>query len=384
MYEAVLAIRPASIRLAACAFVRNGTLSLLDPTGPTCGRGEGRNAGRSDRLGPAGVRTGRGALVRFSAVLLVTVVIASSGCDRTEVSPGDGNGPETSDLQRALRVLGTNRGAVALVRTEAGIERGAFGEAGPGRPAAPHDRFHIQSTTKTFVATVVLQLVGERRLSLQDTVGDLLPGALRAVRPISVRQLLNHSSGLLGDSIGPGQPVFPPGTRFYYSNANYILLGQIVEEVTGHPLERVVLHRIFRPLDLDDTSYGTAPIGSPDEGPWLGYPVVLGPVRGNAGIVSTVDDVATFFAALLGGQLLRPDLLADMTHTIEGEEGFRVGLGIFRNELSCGVAWGHGGDGDGYSTMTLAARDGSKVVVVAQNSSGWEAAYSVAEDIYCS
>jgi D-alanyl-D-alanine carboxypeptidase len=112
--------------------------------------------------------------------------------------------------------------------------------------------------------------------------------------------------------------------------------------------------------------------------------VVPGPVEGNAGIVSTVDDVASFFAALLGGRLLRPDLLADMTHTIEGEEGIRVGLGIFRQELSCGLTWGHGGDGTGYSTASLAARDGSKVVVVAQNQSGFDSAKSVAEDIYCS
>jgi D-alanyl-D-alanine carboxypeptidase len=226
--------------------------------------------------------------------------------------------------------------------------------------------------------------VGEGRLSLQDTVGDLLPGVIRPVRPITVRQLLNHSSGLVGDSIGPPAP----GTRFFYSNANYVLLGQIVEEVTGRLLERVVLDRIFRPLDLEDTSYGTAAVGSPDEGSWLGYPVVRypasGPIRGNAGIISTVDDVATFFAALLSGQLLRPDLMEDMTHTIEGEEGVRAGLGIFRVELSCGVAWGHAGDGDFCSTASLAARDGSKVVVVAQNLSGWEAAISVAEDIYCS
>jgi D-alanyl-D-alanine carboxypeptidase len=329
--------------------------------------------------------TGTGALVRFSAVLLVTAVIGGSACDRTEVTPGDRDRPETSDLERALVALGPRKGAVALVRGDGGIERGAFGEAEPGRPADPNGRFQIQSTTKTFVATVVLQLVGERRLSLQDTVGDLLPGVLRGVRPITVRQLLNHSSGLVGDYIGPGQPMLTPGKRHHYSNANYVLLGQIVEELAGHPLERVVLDRIFRPLDLEDTSYGTAAIGSHDEGPWLGYPLATGPVTGNAGIVSTVDDVATFFAALLGGQLLRPDLLADMTRTIEGDEGdrVRVGLGIFRQELSCGLTWGHGGDGAGYSTASLAARDGSKVVVVAQNQSGFDSAKSVAEDIYC-
>jgi D-alanyl-D-alanine carboxypeptidase len=328
--------------------------------------------------------TGRGALVRFAAVLLVMAIAAGSACDRAEVSPGDRDRPSTSDLERALRVLGTRKAAVVIVRTDGGIERGVFGETEPGRPADPHDRFAIESTTKTFVATVVLQLVGERRLSLQDTVGDLVPGVLRAVRPITVRQLLNHSSGLFGDYIGPGQPVFTPGKGHHYSNANYVLLGQIVEELTGRPLERVVLDRIFGPLDLDDTSYGTATIGSPDEGPWLGYPVVPRSVAGNTGIVSTVDDVATFFEALLGGRLLRPDLMADMTRTIEAEEGVRVGLGIFRRELPCGVAWASAGDGDFYSTASLVARDGSKVVVVAQNSSGWEAAISVAEDVYCS
>lgn len=340
------------------------------------------NARRSDRLGPGGMTRGRGALVRFSAMLLVVAVIAASGCDRTEVSPGDRDRPATSDLERALSVLGTRTGSVALVRTDGGIERGAFGEAEPGRPADPHDRFAIESTTKTFVATVVLQLVGERRVSLQDAVGNLLPRVLRAVRPITVRQLLNHSSGLLGDYIGPGQPVFTPGKGHHYSNANYVLLGQIVEEVTGRPLERVVLDRIFRPLDLHDTSYGTAAIGSADEGPWLGYTAVPGPVAGNTGIVSTVDDVATFFEALFGGQLLRPDLLADMTHTIEAGEGVRVGLGIFRRELSCGLAWANAGDGV-VSSASLVTRDGSKIVVVAQKS-GWEAAISVAEDIYCS
>jgi CubicO group peptidase (beta-lactamase class C family) len=98
--------------------------------------------------------TGRAAVVRYSAVLLVTAVIAASACDRTEVSLGDRVRAEMSDLERALRVLGTENAAVALVRTDAGIERGAFGEAEPARPADPHDRFHIQSTTKTFVATV--------------------------------------------------------------------------------------------------------------------------------------------------------------------------------------------------------------------------------------
>jgi D-alanyl-D-alanine carboxypeptidase len=170
-----------------------------------------------------------------------------------------------------------------------------------------------------------------------------------------------------------------------YANINYVILGVIVEELTGRPLEQVMRDRIFAPLALDHTNYGTATTATFEAAPWLGYPDV--PPRSLAaagGIVSTVDDVATFFRALLGGELIGPDLLAEMTQTIEGGEGFRAGLGIFEEELSCGTAWGHGGEWGTYSSMAIASRDGSKVVVVAQNSGGWTAALDVAEELYCS
>jgi D-alanyl-D-alanine carboxypeptidase len=302
-------------------------------------------------------------------------------CPWTDVSPGDRSGPRTSGIKRALSSLAPNT-AVAVVRTESGIERGAYGEFLPGRRADPRDRFDIGSTSKSFLATVVLQLIGEGRLTLEDRMGDLLsPDDMRFIRParalprarnITVRQLLNHSSGL---SEG-GELLFPPGTAHIYSNANYGLLGNIVEKVTGSRGERLVLDRILRPLDLHDTLL--SPHG---EGRWLGWP--LG--RGEAGgAISTVDDVATFFAALMGGKLLRPDLLSQMTRTIEAGQGLCAGLGIFELKTACGTAWGHGGQTPMYSTMSLASRDGSRVVVVAQTSGLWTAAKSVAEQLYCS
>jgi D-alanyl-D-alanine carboxypeptidase len=329
--------------------------------------------------------------LRFWIVLVVTVGwIASGACGPSDVPSGErpthGQQPQgSSDLERALASLAPN-GAVALVRTDTGIRRAASGDAEPGRPADPHDRFHIGSTTKTFVATVVLQLVGERRLSLRDTVEDILPRELKAGRRITVRELLNHSSGLI-DRTGPGPLLaFPPGTRHWYSNANYVVLGRIVEEVTGRPLDQVVLERIFRPLHLDDTSYGGSATRPDEDGiAWLGDPHPLeGPVSGSGGIMSTAYDVSTFFAALMGGELLGPDLLSQMTRTIDAGEGVRAGLGIFEFELSCGPAWGHGGDDLSTSVMPLAAPDGSRVVVVAQDATGWTAAKAVAEEIYCS
>jgi D-alanyl-D-alanine carboxypeptidase len=279
------------------------------------------------------------------------------------------------------------------VQTKAGIWRGASGYADGKRRANPEDRFGIASTTKTFVATVVLQLVGEGRLSLRDTVERHLPSQLRDGRRITVRQLLNHTSGLpqglssvlsLRNTQHP--LLFRPGTAHSYSNMNYVVLGLIVEKITGRRLNQVVRDRIFRPLRLDDTSYGTAAL-SPEPNPmpaWLGAPEELsGPVSGAGGIVSTAPDLARFFRALLGGELLREDMLSEMTRTIDADFEFRAGLGIFKADLSCGSAWGHGGDEPAYSNQVLTAPDGSRIVVVAQNTLGWPAAKATAEEMYC-
>jgi D-alanyl-D-alanine carboxypeptidase len=280
---------------------------------------------------------------------------------------------------------------VALVEKQKGTWRGAAGYAAEGRRAEPENRFGIGSTTKTFVATVVLELVGEGRLSLEDKVGRWLPSRLRGSRRITVRQLLNHTSGLpdLSFAFSPrsAQPplLFPPGTAHSYANVNYVLLGLIVEKVTGRRLDLVLCDRIFRPLDLEDTSYGIA-VPSPEHATsaWLGTPVEsVGPVRGAGGIVSTTADLATFFRALLRGELLEHRLLAEMTQTVNTGTEFRAGLGIFQAELPCGSPWGHGGDMPSYSNQVLVSRDGSSVVVVARNTTGWSDVKAVAEEMYC-
>jgi D-alanyl-D-alanine carboxypeptidase len=117
---------------------------------------------------------------------------------------------------------------------------------------------------------------------------------------------------------------------------------------------------------------------------WLGTPEESRrPVTGEAGIVSTTDDLARFFQALFGGKLLRPDLLSEMTRTVDAG-GVGAGLGLFRFRLACGVAWGHGGIGAVYATMALAARDGSRAAVVAENEPDFPAVEAVADKIYCS
>jgi D-alanyl-D-alanine carboxypeptidase len=323
----------------------------------------------------------------------VLASVTGSACDGSDKRATRPRALERFGLEQAFHApIGERFGAVALVQTQKRIWRGASGYAAPQRRAAPENRFGIGSTTKTFVATVVLQLMGEGRLSLEDKVGRWLPGRVRGGRRITIRELLNHTSGLqdVAFALPPrnAQPplLFQPGTAHRYTNVNYVILGLIVEKVTGRSLDLVVRQRIFRPLDLEDTSYGTAiPPRDRSTPAWLGTPMEsVGPVRGAGGIVSTTADLATFFRALLRGELFEHRLLAEMTETVNTGTEFRAGLGIFQADLPCGSPWGHGGDMPSYSNQVLVSRDGSTVVVVARNTNGWSDVKAVAEEMYCS
>jgi len=145
--------------------------------------------------------------------------------------------------------------------------------------------------TKSFVATLVLQLVGEGRLSLDDNLERWLPGLVPKGEQITVRELLNHTSGLYNYTddlpepprrFRPQQlvaiatdhkPLFAPGTEFSYSNTNYILAGLHVERVTGQRLADQLEQRIFQPLGLDDLS------GSSDTAASVGRRTVAGWAR---------------------------------------------------------------------------------------------------------
>lgn len=357
---------------------------------------------------------------------IVVALVAASGCggsatflsgtspqDSPDVLPTTSLAPSMAPptlatptaqptLEGALLELvgGRDTAAVGLVQSPEGTWRGASGTATDGTPADPGDLFEIASTTKTFVATVVLQLVGEDRLALDDSVERWLPGRVREGDRITIRQLLNHTSG-----IGMGFDLLPidrqpplglqPGSEYHYSNVNYVILGLVVERLTGDPLDTVVLKRIFRPLHLKDSLYGSVSLRT-DKGdlpPWLGAGRAVwgGRVAGSGGVVSTSADLATFFRALLAGDLLGERELSEMQRTVDtgtdplAAQGApaRAGLGLFEIKLPCGSVWGHGGDIGGYSNQVIASHDGTKVVVVAQNTQGWPAANRTAAQMYC-
>jgi D-alanyl-D-alanine carboxypeptidase len=344
------------------------------------------------------------------ATTLTAALVAGGAAPVAAAGPGPLKGA-VNDLHE----LGIT-GVQGLTRAD-GVTRQAragVGDLKRGTPVPVNGYFRMGSNTKTFVAVVVLQLVGERKLSLDDTVDRWLPGLVSGNgndgRAITVRQLLQHTSGIFNytadmpalgseeeflahryDHYDPEdlvaiamkhEPVFAPGTRWDYSNTNYILAGMIIEEATGRPWDAEVRDRILRPLGLRDTS-------SPGDRPTLPKPharayqqwepgghltdvtdwnVSAGGAAGN--LVTTPTDLARFWQALQQGRLLKPRQMAQMRQTVLAETfqdyipGARYGLGIMFIPNDCGGYWSHGGDVPGMSTKNGASADGRRVAIL--------------------
>ncbi|WP_327233382.1 serine hydrolase [Streptomyces sp. NBC_01317] len=317
-------------------------------------------------------------------------------------------------------------GSVGVLAQSTGPHGTRYATAGTANKATgtavnPNDRFRIGSATKTYVATVILQLVGEGRLSLDDTVDHWLPAVVSGNgndgTKITVRQLLQHTSGLfdyLGDfpevssvdgyqadrhtTWTPGQlvaiamrhkPDFAPGAGWEYSNTNYVLAGMIIEKATGHTWQQEVTRRILQPLHLSHTVVPTTDPRIPGAhlhgysnfyktGPTIDV-TSLNPSAADAAgnMISTTADLTRFYSALLGGKVLRPAELAEMKKTVRAPDldvlgpDASYGLGLMRISLSCGGAYyGHGGDLPGYTTRDGISADGRRVVVLETTGDG--------------
>src|SRR2546430_1891528 len=228
-------------------------------------------------------RTRRKIALWLAPLVLAAAALVGSASAGRERAAG-----REAELQRALDqvVAAGAPGAVLLVREgDRTIRlRSGYGNLKPRTPMRAGDRFRVGSITKTFVATVALQLVGERKLALEDNVERWLPGVVPNGKRITVRHLLNHTSGLFdygGDRTfvaeafrhplkdwTPRQivaiatahkPRFAPGAGWSYSNTNYYVLGLIVEAATKHSLASELRQRIFAPFRLKATSFPTRP-----------------------------------------------------------------------------------------------------------------------------
>ncbi|WP_405595259.1 serine hydrolase domain-containing protein [Streptomyces sp. NBC_01092] len=295
--------------------------------------------------------------------------------------------PATDALLARLVTRGKAPAAALLAREETGVR---YTLAGQGISRTDH--FRAGSMTKSLIATVVLQLAAERRLSLSDTVERHLPGLVRGAgndgRALTLRSLLTHTSGLYDFTAATGGAVpvtplqavrialtHPPAARggFAYSNTNYVLLGLVVEQVTGRSYASEAERRVIAPLGLTGTSFpgSRTSLPSPHGRAYAtdGTDVTeLDPrVAGAAGeLVTTLADLDRFYAALLGGRLLPPRWLREMLDTRAAHGSY--GMGLFPVKLRCGtVVWGHSGRISGSYVRSAATIDGRRVMTFRVN-----------------
>ncbi|MFI9449935.1 serine hydrolase domain-containing protein [Amycolatopsis sp. NPDC052450] len=357
-----------------------------------------------------------------------TSVVIAALCAATLISPAAASATPYSKntlhrtLQRDADTLVENGSPGVLVELSAAKGsvkvRSGYGDLRTKTPVPWNGHFRIASFSKTFLSATMLQLVGEGRLSLEDTVEKWLPGVVRGNGndggAITVRQLLQHTSGLHDymaeldiatekgflrhrfDRLSAAEavklavgkpPAFEPGKSWGYSNTNYVLAGMVTEKVTGRDWQQEIADRIVRPLGLRETSlpYTSPFIPAPHaraydrfvvEGsnpPLLGRRVdvtLMNPSMGggaDGSINSTTEDGNKFLRALLGGKVLSPAMLAEMKKTVPAPRLGAYGLGLVKSTASCGDYWGHGGALPGFLTGNGVTEDGKRSVMVSLN-----------------
>lgn len=324
----------------------------------------------------------------------------------TQAQAADDHATTKAKLDQYLTHAGP--GAAVYAGDDAGTWQVTSGTAvTPGnRPISPTDHFRAASQTKTFTAAVVLQLVDEGRVALDTPIEQYLPGVVTGNgydgNAISVRQLLQHTSGIARDATNPkanpdgsyslaelvragltNPPQFAPGTSWGYSNVNYYLAGMLIERVTGQTVATATHDRIFAPLSLTGTSY-PAPGNRSLPAPYLpGYQggrvgpfffwydmtasLEMSVVASAGAVTSTLTDLAKFERALADGKVVTAATLSEMRKTVPvpGAD-MTYGLGLMNIDLSCGgEAWGHAGDlTTGHSSITMVTDDGRFAALV--------------------
>lgn len=336
-------------------------------------------------------------------------------------SPGHGDRHRATQRAMEAAVQEDAPGVTVQVRDRHGHWNSAagVGDLVTNSPRGSHDHYRIGSITKTFTATVLLQLEAEGELDLDDKVGRWLPGVVEGNGhdgdKITVRQLLNHTSGIFDVLTDPGfrdkmfterflehrydtwtpeamvatamrhEPDFRPGKGWNYSSTNYYLAGMIIKKVTGESYADEIRRRVIEPLGLRNTTV-------PDTDPSMPQPssrayaklsdapdakvhdvTEFNPTLGGAAgsMISDSADLNRFYTALLRGELLPKKQLAEMKTTVEKSEDrpdSRYGLGLESLKTSCGtVVWGHSGDIHGSSSMAVTTADGRHALALGLN-----------------
>jgi D-alanyl-D-alanine carboxypeptidase len=342
---------------------------------------------------------------RLRATCVVAVCVTAL-C-QAPTSPAATPAPRDTDLRDQIEQLvhapGGPPGVIAVLRRDGNtrVVRAGVADLATGRRPGPGDHMRIASTAKAFSGAVALTLVDRHALRLDETLGRRLPALPTAWHPVTLRQLLNHTSGLpdftedaefrsiiaadprhhfdsrrLLDFVADQPLNFPPGTRYNYSNSDNIAVALMAEAATGTPYEQLLRNLVYRPLDLRNTSL---PQGYRIPEPYLhGYDVTTSPpedvsevfgVSGSwasGGIISTPADLTRFIRGYAGGALYGRGVVREQRRWIPGASSpagpgaNMAGLAIFRYATRCGVVLGHTGNFPGYTQLIAATPDGRR------------------------
>ena len=293
------------------------------------------------------------------------------------------NCSENKTLDELLITLETDKiamGTVSVYKSGNEIYNKSFGlkNIETKEKANEKTRYWIGSITKTYTATVILQLVDEAKIRLNTTLDTYFPNIPNA-KKITISHLLQHRSGLFNITNNPDfevwiaeprsrdqmlarikqyDPQFQPGEKASYSNTNFIILSYIAEDIEGMTFKQILNNRIFKPLQLKRTSFAdTLNLANneamdyfPENGEWspIVYQTNLTGTMGAGGIISTAKEVNIFYQSLFSGELISEASLKAMT-TEKDELGLGIGISKYKGFRT----YGHDGSIDGFRSIVV-------------------------------
>ncbi|WP_019905408.1 serine hydrolase [Methylobacterium sp. 77] len=342
-------------------------------------------------------------LTRFLARAAALLILVSAAAAQSRDLGGDADGGTDAFMRKASALLESHAegsvfsGAVIVARDGIPVFRRAYGIADRewAIPNTPETLFRIGSITKQFTAAAILKLAEAGSLSLDDPVIRRLPELPPAWAPMTIRMLLNHSSGLPNVTALPGyatslgrvertpmetvallyreELLFPPGTGHEYSNTGYILLAGLIERITGQTFERYLSDAILAPAGLDSTRDADPGAILPQRasgyrrvsGEWRNaLPLAASAPSGAGMLASTLDDLVAWDRALFSGRILS----AASRRAMFTDYGHGYGLGWYIGLAYGRRLWSHGGFISGFSAIKDSYPDLGLTIVVLGNS----------------
>src|SRR5580698_858252 len=336
---------------------------------------------------------------RTSACLLALVSLAFTTCPTLPAQSSLTVNTLSPDLrarvddvaQKALDQTGVPSASIAIVQHGQIVYTHAYGKArlNPSTPAEPAMRYSIGSISKQFTAAAILLLEQQGKLSLNDLVSKFVPDLTRA-NEVTIRMLLSHTSGYqdywpqdylmppmreaataqhILDVWGKKALDFDPGTRWQYSNTNFVIAGLIVEKLSGQPLMNFLQQNVFTPLEMKSVSNtDVARLGDTDAGGYIRY--ALGPLRPapkeGAGwmfaageLAMPAHDLALWDISIMNRSLLSAESYKQMFASVKLKDGTDTGygLGVFTTPRSGHAALEHSGEVSGFVSENIVFPD---------------------------